>query len=583
MTTQIQTKSKQPIAGLTQTVTLPTQLHKIKNLQFSLLSPSEIKGISVVHVFNSSIMDNGFPNPNGLLDTRMGSIERNLLCSTCGEGAECPGHYGHIELSRPVYHVGFISKLKKVLESICIYCSVLKHKGESLKECWEKGKIKRKCEGCHTKQPMIRKEGLTLTAIKPNDDGGKIILNGQKVKEALTKIADDDIRRMGFCPTNSRPEWMLLDTLIVVPTCVRPSISMEGFLRAEDDLTHKYSDIIKADNSLRKYEGEGAPAHVLRDYEQLLQFHVATLMDNESAGNPQAMQKSGRPIKAIGSRIKGKEGRFRGNLMGKRVDFSARSVITAEPCIGLEELGVPKEIAMIHTFPEKVTDRNIHHLRQLVENGPAIYPGANYVIRNDGVKVDLRFVQVELEPGYVVERHMVDKDKVLFNRQPSLHKMSMMGHSVRVMDGKSFRLNLSVTSPYNADFDGDEMNLHMPQSESSLAELGDLMMVSRNILSPQSNKPVMGICQDTLVGVYLLTGNNFFTPKVVYKILLVISSISSNSNSITNSSSSSSMGIISNSIDGNSSNSNSSNSSGQKKLYFLISDFSETLHKVRGQ
>eukprot|EP00352_Strombidinopsis_acuminata_P001830 CAMPEP_0176383234 /NCGR_PEP_ID=MMETSP0126-20121128/33334_1 /TAXON_ID=141414 ORGANISM="Strombidinopsis acuminatum, Strain SPMC142" /NCGR_SAMPLE_ID=MMETSP0126 /ASSEMBLY_ACC=CAM_ASM_000229 /LENGTH=211 /DNA_ID=CAMNT_0017748167 /DNA_START=32 /DNA_END=667 /DNA_ORIENTATION=- len=211
-------------------------------------------------------------------------------------------------------------------------------------------------------------------------------------------------------------------------------------------------------------------------------------MDNRMPGNQVQKHKSGKPLKSIRERLKGKEGRLRGNLMGKRVDFSARTVITPDPNLKLDELGVPHKVATGLTVPEYVTPQNMHVLRQLVENGPTHWPGAKYIIRSDDKQIDLSYLRmrsdVHLEPGYIVERHLQDGDYVLFNRQPSLHKMSIMGHRVKVLPQNTFRLNLSVTTPYNADFDGDEMNMHVPQSYETMAEIKEIMAVPTQIISP---------------------------------------------------------------------------------------------------
>lgn len=243
------------------------------------------------------------------------------------------------------------------------------------------------------------------------------------------------------------------------------------------------------------------------------------------AGQPQALQKSGRPLKSIRARLKGKEGRLRGNLMGKRVDFSARTVITGDPNISVDEVGVPKSIASNLTFPEIVTPFNVDLLQELVKNGPSVHPGAKYVIRDTGERIDLKHTSgtnvVRLQNGWKVERHINNGDIIIFNRQPSLHKMSMMGHKVRVMPFSTFRLNLSVTSPYNADFDGDEMNMHIPQSVETKAEIREICMVPKQIVSPQSNKPVMGIVQDTLCGIRKFTKRDTFLSKdLVMNILM---------------------------------------------------------------
>ena len=322
---------------------------------------------------------------------------------------------------------------------------------------------------------------------------------------------------MGMNPDWARPDWLCISVLPVPPPAVRPSIQVDGASRGEDDLTYKLADIIKANQQLARHELDGSPAHIVQEYEALLQYHIVTYMNNDASGIPQATQKNGRPIKSIRARLKGKEGRLRGNLMGKRVDFSARTVITGDPNLSLDELGVPRSIARTMTFPEIVTPYNIHVLQQRVNNGPNEHPGARYVIRRNGDRIDLARANntagIILNFGDRVERHIADGDYVLFNRQPSLHKMSMMGHRIRIMPYSTFRLNLSVTTPYNADFDGDEMNMHVPQTFESRAEISEICWVAKQIVSPQSNRPVMGIVQDTLCGVRKFTKRDNFLTK----------------------------------------------------------------------
>ncbi|KAI8338189.1 hypothetical protein BC941DRAFT_424817 [Chlamydoabsidia padenii] len=546
-------------------------LRRVDAVQFGILSPDEIKAMSVAKIEFPELYDEGTSKPraSGLLDPRMGTIDRNYKCQTCGEGmAECPGHFGHIDLAKPVYHIGFLTKVKKILECVCFHCSKLKvddtnprfvrarkirDQKTRMKAVWELAKAKMVCDGgdndddgleddldgkrknphggCGNKQPLIRKDGLKLYALfraSANSDSGndgKTLLTASKVLQIFKNITDQDIRDMGLSEEYARPEWMITTILPVPPPQVRPSIQMDGTSRGEDDLTHKLSDILKANANVRRCESEGAPVHVVQEFEQLLQFHIATYMDNDIAGQPQALQKSGRPLKSIRARLKGKEGRLRGNLMGKRVDFSARTVITGDPNLSLDEVGVPRSIARNLTYPEIVTSYNIDKLQQLVRNGPLEHPGAKYVIRDNGERIDLRYRkragEIPLQLGYRVERHIVDGDVVIFNRQPSLHKMSMMGHRIRVMPYSTFRLNLSVTSPYNADFDGDEMNLHVPQSLETRAEITEICMVPKQIVSPQSNKPVMGIVQDTLAGIRKFTlRDTFMTKDLVMNIVM---------------------------------------------------------------
>lgn len=383
--------------------------------------------------------------------------------------------------------------------------------------------------GCGNTAPQIRKFPLELRQKIPKqkEDGGvstkdfeEKTMRPSEVMEIFKRISDADLEDMGLNKDYARPEWLIVSVLPVPPPPVRPSISMDGTgqgIRNEDDLTYKLGDIIRANGNVRQALNEGSPQHIINDFEQLLQYHVATYMDNDIAGTPRALQKSGRPVKAIRARLKGKEGRLRGNLMGKRVDFSARTVITGDANISLDEVGVPRSIARTLTYPETVTPYNIHRLHKLVENGPNEHPGAKYVIRSDGTRIDLRHhkraSQINLEYGWKVERHLIDGDYIIFNRQPSLHKESMMGHRVRVMPYSTFRLNLSVTSPYNADFDGDEMNLHVPQTEETRAEVQNLCLVPLNIVSPQRNSPLMGIVQDTLAGAYKMCRRDVYLTK----------------------------------------------------------------------
>jgi DNA-directed RNA polymerase II subunit RPB1 len=382
--------------------------------------------------------------------------------------------------------------------------------------------------GCGSEQPdTIRKEGLKLTGTwkqkKKNDDDGqgdrKEVITPKQAQTIFKLMTDNTLALLGLNADYARPEWMILDVLPVPPPPVRPSISVDGTgqgMRGEDDLTYKLGDIIRANSRVADCQQEGSPAHVTAEFEALVQYHVATYMDNDANGVPQAMQKSGRPLKTIRGRLKGKEGRLRGNLMGKRVDFSARTVITGDPNLSLDQVGVPRSIARTLTYPEVVTKFNISKLTGLVRNGPNQHPGANYVIKADGVRLDLKHNKnlddLRLQYGWKVERHIDDDDVIIFNRQPSLHKESMMGHRVKVMPYSTFRLNLSVTSPYNADFDGDEMNLHVPQSDETRAEVQNLCMVPKQIVSPQKNQPLMGIVQDTLLSIYKMTRRDNFIP-----------------------------------------------------------------------
>lgn len=540
-------------------------------------------------------LKNGLPVYGSVDDPRMGTNSFSMRCKTCdctyaGSGSkmdDCPGHFGHIELCRAVYHCGFIDEVVRSLRSVCFHCSRLlldehvpkdrevmkiadpearfrkihdrcnrtvvrcevadpelasRLMDESnpdptaaasfIDDIFGAGDVAAKSNGashkrppCGGVQPKFKREGLTIRVTFSAEDSDAPTLGprardltASEAYEVFRKMTPEDIAMLGFNPTYSRPEWMVVTVLPVPPPHVRPTVT-EGESQSQDDLTYQLTNIVKANLTLKDAITKGANKLVIADYEKTLQTYVTALFDNERDDNPTVTQKTGRPLKTIRARLKGKEGRLRGNLMGKRVDFSARTVITADPNLSIDQVGVPRFVALTLTVPVNVTPYNIEELREMVARGPLEWPGARYIIRPDGVRIDLRKVRssndVQLEYGWIVERHLRDDDVVLFNRQPSLHKMSIMGHRAKVLDWSTFRLNLSVTTPYNADFDGDEMNLHVPQSLVAKADAEQLMMVPRNIITPQNNRNVMGIVQDALLGVCRMTKRDIFVDKQV--------------------------------------------------------------------
>ena len=528
----------------------------VRAVQFGILSPEEIQKMAVLEVIHPESFDMGsnVPKRDGLADPRMGTTERDRLCATCnGSYIDCPGHFGYIKLAKPVYHIGFVDKVYKVLHSVCHKCSRLlvpDRSSTAFKEVMsiKDGKLRAKqlaarnlirndecvksetgIGGCGSKQPKLRRKNYQITAhysSKADEEGTTVreeSLTADKAYAILHGISDEDCYALGYDPKQSRPEWMIIRNMPVCPPQVRPSIMHDSSRPSQDDLTYSLGLIIKDNMNLKRSEAEGHAGHIVQKNYQMLQYRITVYFDNEVPGVPVSAQKSGRSLKSIRQRLKGKEGRIRGNLMGKRVDFSARTVIGPDPSLSLDQVGVPRSIAANLTFPEIVTAFNMDRLQGLVENG-STYPGVRYVIRDDGERIDLRFAKsrdIHLQPGYIVERHIIDDDLVLFNRQPSLHKMSMMGHRIKVMPYSTFRLNLSVTTPYNADFDGDEMNLHVPQTIEARTELLQLAMVPTQIISPQANKPVMGIVQDSLNGINKFTRRDCFLDRSMVMQLLM--------------------------------------------------------------
>ena len=502
---------------------------KIDSISFEIISPKMMIEAAAAKIVTPELYDKeGYPVDGGLMDLRLGVIDPGLICKTDGlKLKESLGHFGYIELARPVVHIKFVRQILDLLRSTCKACgrvlipeekvkkyvAILNKESETedletrrrkVKEIVSKYKAKDKCPYCNAKQDKVKIE-------KPyNFYEGEIRLSPIEVRARLEKILEEDVLIFGFDHQHFRPEWMILTVLQIPPVTMRPSITLESGERSEDDLTHKLGDIVRINQRLFENINAGAPEVIIEDLSALLQYHVTTFFDNEVAQLPPARHRGGQPLKTLSERIKSKEGRIRHNLAGKRTDFSARTVISPDPLIGLNEVGVPLNIAMQLTIPERVSDWNKEHLRKLVENGPKKYPGANYVIKPNGRRKTItdetkEEILAELEEGFIVERHLVDGDVSLFNRQPSLHRMSMMCHLVKVLPGNTFRLNPAVCNPYNADFDGDEMNFHIPQNEEARAEARILMLVETQIISPRYGLSVVGCIHDAITGNYLLT------------------------------------------------------------------------------
>ena len=525
---------------------------KIIGIQFSIFSPEEIKKYSVVEVTNKETYVGMKPKIGGLFDPRMGVSEPGMICPTDGMNyIDSPGYFGHVNLSKPVFYIQYMDTIISILKCVCHRCGKLlisKTANASLLKYSNEKRWSKVLELC--KSPQLKRCGDDtedgcgcLKASKIKQDGFASIIaewTGNNQDEVLTvkvipemvikifkKISDEDVNFMGFSNIWSRPEWMVCKVFAVPPPSVRPSVKHDAQQRSEDDLTHIIINIIKINNKIKQLTELGNEENVknIDDWVQVLQYYIATMVDNNMSGASPVTQRSGRALKSISERHKGKTGRVRGNLMGKRVDFSARSVITPDPELSISELGVPLKIAKNITKPVKVQEHNFKYLSYLVKNGPYNYPGAKIIEKKNGVSISLGYVDrenVKIENGDIVHRHMLNGDVVLFNRQPTLHRMSMMAHKVRVMDiGDTFRMNVADTKPYNADFDGDEMNMHMPQSDEAESELRYLANIPNHIISPGNNKPIIGIFQDSLIGSFLYTRPDVkFTRKEAMNLLI---------------------------------------------------------------
>ena len=511
----------------------------VKRVQFCVLSPDEIVKRSVVEIEKSETYFGNEPVLNGLFDQRMGVLDFGKVCLTCEQRNNfCPGHFGHIVLAKPVFYAQFFDQVKKILKCVCCRCSKLMAPPDNevvaglvgkrisrqkrwdlmYKTCAKYHLCDPKHGGCGMRNPdkISRSQDKVMRILMEWKEGAgdvrRHVLSAEDVLKILRRITDADAEALGFHPRLNRPEWMICTVLPIPPPAVRPTVKIETGQRQDDDLTHKLATIVKTNNQL-KAKLDRSSKEQIDIMTSVLQWDIATLIDNNISGIPPAQQRTGRPIRSLTERLKSKEGRIRGNLMGKRVDFSARSVITPDPNISIDELGVPVKIAMNMTFPETVNRFNRDRLIAAIRTGPDAYPGAKFVRKaaSTGRTIRLRnladvdAVVDDLRDGDVVERHLINGDYVLFNRQPSLHKMSMMGHRVRVMPHNTFRLNVCVTPSFNADFDGDEMNMHVPQSLQTAEELRQLTAVPTQIISPRQCKPIIAVVQDISSGLHILS------------------------------------------------------------------------------
>lgn len=497
-----------------------------------------------------------------------------------GNLASCHGHFGHIKLALPVFHIGYFKATIQILQSICKSCgglllseddkrkflAELRRPGidnlrrmNILKKILDQCKKQRRCFKCGHLNGVVKKAaaGSGSAALKiihdtfrwvgkkPAPEKEKWVsdwkqvldnnpeleryvkrcmddLNPLKVLNLFKQIKPEDCELLGIDSTSSsgRPETYIWRYLPAPPVCIRPSVMMQDSPASnEDDLTVKLTEIVWTSSLIKAGLEKGISINNMMEQWDYLQLAVAMYINSDSVNPSMLPGSSGtksKPIRGFCQRLKGKQGRFRGNLSGKRVDFSGRTVISPDPNLSIDEVAVPDRVAKVLTYPEKVTRYNKRKLQQLIVNGPTIYPGANYLLKkNEDARRNLRYgdrlkLAKQLQYGDVVERHIEDGDVVLFNRQPSLHRLSILSHYAKVRPWRTFRLNECVCTPYNADFDGDEMNLHVPQTEEARAEAINLMGVKNNLLTPKSGEPIIAATQDFITGSYLISHKDSF-------------------------------------------------------------------------
>ena len=482
-------------------------MKNIQEIDFGILSPEKVKNMAVKEITEPEVYDaDGFPVEDGVMDPALGVIDPGMKCQTCGgEIRECQGHFGMIELSKPVSHVLHAKKIRNLLRFTHV-----NENGDVTLLLKDEDKALRKSNRMK-EDPETGEEVPEISLDKPYTfykDGEKMMPDD--IRERLGRIPSDMAKKLGVDGGN--PADLIITHVPVPPVTTRPSITLDTGERSEDDLTHKLVDIIRINKRLQNNIEIEAPDFIIEDLHELLQYHVATAFYNDMSSVPPARHRSGRSLKSLVERVQGKEGRFRQNLIGKRVNFSARTVISPDPNIGINQVGVPYQIAKELTIPVQISEENIDQAKQWIENGSNNHCGANYIYQPNGQRRRVQESNQEelkemIEPGegWEVERHLRDGDTVLFNRQPSLHRLSILAHEVKVLPDRTFRINPNVCAPYNADFDGDEMNLHVPQTDEARAEAEELMKVQEHVKMPKTGGPIVGMLQDYVSGLYLLT------------------------------------------------------------------------------
>ncbi|KAM0688504.1 DNA-directed RNA polymerase III subunit C1 (rpo31) [Conglomerata obtusa] len=492
---------------------------QIQEIHFSVLTPNQLESMSTADITKKEIYDinTKFPTAQGPLDPCLGSLRGTDTCQICNQTLLCPGHFGSIKLHLPVFHVGFFKQTYNILQCICKTCACLllpntklavKKSQKSLIE--ESRRITKCYECCGNNSPIKRGPGFKLFHGESKQELSPLfVLNLFK----MVRECDYSTLGISFNPIN-----LLVQDLPVPPSCIRPSVKMLASSN-EDDLTVKLCEIIHTNDVLKTGIEKGNPLSVIQEDWDFLQLQVSLFINSDlpNFNKADSNYTSTRPIRGLIQRLKGKGGRFRGNLSGKRVDFSGRTVISPDPYLSIEELGLPLEIAKTLTIPDVVTKFNKKELSKNIKNGPLIYPGANYHQNTRG-KSFLMYANKEkiidnLKEGDVVERHIKCGDIVLFNRQPSLHRISIMAHKVKIHPYKTLRFNECVCTPYNADFDGDEMNIHVPQTIEARVEAYELMRVGANLVTPRNGEPLVAATQDFITAMYILTGKNIFFTK----------------------------------------------------------------------
>lgn len=505
--------------------------------RLSILSHEELEALAVCEVNVPELEGRCTPN-----DHRMGTLEECRLCSTCKQtNIDCPGHLGIIRLNRWYLHVKFSETAIRILMCICNSCGeclltemVMKYQGllelpllvriKKMSEICAKQRCTKRhydaegkyypCVPNPTYFPQKAKDGYIVMCEYENPElkGNKIAIEKsiEEIYDIFCRIPAESSKLLGF-DGKTKPKDFIMRSLAVPPPCARVYVIREGEI-SHDYLTTCYADIARYNNIVgQKMIEEGEDVEVQKkNAVRNLYFYISHLIDNSDGRYTRSLDE---PIQSICERLTPKGGYIRGASMGKRVDFSGRSVLGPHNSIKFDQVVCPYIMKFIHTTPVYVCDFNLEAIIKMYE-----LKEITYITFGSGELKGRRFkimdtTRVKYLPKVkdLVERIGMDGDEILFNRQPTLHKQSIMGHSAIYSPDENYKcigLPSPVNTPYNADYDGDEGNIHKNQTTDARVEARHIANVKNCIMNSQSNKPSMGLVYNSTTSAFLMTGGN---------------------------------------------------------------------------
>ena len=436
---------------------------------------------------------------------------KNIVCDRCGvevtRSKVRRERMGHIELATPVSHIWFFKGIPsrmglvldmspRELEEVLYFVSyVVLDPGAAPLE--KKQTISDKeYRSYYEKYGSSFRVGMGAEAIKEllaevnlQEEVDKIVKEIEEIKDSSSQKRVRLVKRLdvlnAFLESGNKPEWMIIDALPVIPPELRPMIQLDGGRFATSDLNDLYRRVINRNNRLKKLMDLGAPSIIIQNEKRMLQEAVDALFDNGRRGR-NITGAGNRPLKSLSSMLKGKQGRFRQNLLGKRVDYSGRSVIVVGPTLKMYECGIPKEMALELFKP--------HVINGLVSKEIA-----------SNIKAAKKMIENQDPRVWDIVEEKIKEHPVMLNRAPTLHRLGIQAFEPKLIDGRSIRLHPLVCGAFNADFDGDQMAVHVPISEEAQAEARILMLGANNNLSPKNGDPVVTPGQDMVLGNYYLT------------------------------------------------------------------------------